>query len=512
MPQDQPNVLFLMSDQHNFRYLGDRNTPTGEPVDTPTLDNLASASVSFDRTYCASPMCSPSRLSMLTGREAREAGAWGLESVLKPALETLPETFSNAGYETCLVGKMHLGGNRQFVGFDQRPYGDLTGQASHQLENQDPMDLDLQSFIKNAGVMNIPESVLQEWNVVMESLSFLRNQRHRNPEKPWFLCASFSRPHWPRTVPQRHLDRYWPDRVTEPEVPFDAEDPHPMISARRDFLDLDDVTDEEAMHARAAYFACVSYLDEILGDFIRSTLADGFLDDTIVVYTSDHGELAGEHGLWEKSTWHEGSTRVPLFVQLPSHRRGERDPATVTTPVSLIDLFPTLCSLAEITSPSELDGVDLSEAVETGDEIEREPVFVDSYVPYRDGLEYRMAVDGTDKYVTFRDAPELYFDLEEDPFETTNLAPSSDDDQEGYSRLRELVTETVDFEAAERERERDAQLREKYRLGISKGTSNQYLWGDGRLIDADTLVYHPHELAAEPEIVFDDFPQQGSDD
>lgn len=514
MSKSHPNVLVLMSDQHSFRYFGTRGPPHGEPVDTPTLDSLARNSAAFDRTYCASPLCTPSRLSMLTGREARNAGAWELESLLKPNLETVPEAFSNAGYETSLVGKMHLGGNRQFAGFDHRPYGDLTGQASHQLETQDPdpLTVDLQGFIKNAGVTDIPESVLQERNVVTESISFLRNHRHHHPEKPWFLCASFSRPHWPRTVPKRHLDEYWPDRVTQPKIGYDAEDPHPLLTARREFLDMDGVTDEEEQYARAAYFACVSYLDEILGDFLRTAEGSGFLDNTIIVYLSDHGELAGEHGLWEKSTWHEGSTRVPLFIQLPSHRSGERDPSTLTTPVSLIDLFPTLCGLTGISHSSELDGVSLSDSVRTGDEPDREPVFVDSYISYRDGLEYRMVVDGQYKYVGFRDAPELFFDLESDTFETTNLAPTTDDSHGAYARLRELVTETVDFEAAERERERDRQLLEEYQLGIPKGTSNQYLWGDNRLIDADSLVYHPRELAVDPDVIFDDFPGGESDD
>ena len=129
----RPNILFLLSDEHSYRFMGhvpeDRG---GEPVDTPAFDRLASHSTVFTDAYCQMPLCTPSRLCLLTGREVRRAGAWNNASVLRPELSTLPGTLRDAGYETCLVGKMHLGGTQQFVGFNHRPYGDLTGKAGHQ--------------------------------------------------------------------------------------------------------------------------------------------------------------------------------------------------------------------------------------------------------------------------------------------------------------------------------------------------------------------------------------------
>lgn len=511
MGQSKPNVLVLMSDQHNFRFNGYRDNQSTVPVQTPTLDSLADNSTVFDRTYCSTPLCTPSRLSLLTGLESRNAGAWELESMLKPGLPTIPSRFSDAGYNTALIGKMHLGGNRQFAGFDHRPYGDLTGQASHQLEQQspDPLTVDLQSFVTDAGELGIPESLLQEQNVIQESMSFLRDHRHQNPNQPWFLCASFSRPHWPRTAPKRHLDRYPPEDIPRPRVgPGESDtDQHPMVTARRELIGSDEITDQEMMRARGAYFACVNYLDEMLSDFLGLLQANGFLKDTIVVYLSDHGELAGERGLWEKSTWHEASTRVPLLFQLPEHRTGEVSPTSVSKPVSLIDVFPTLCELAELAPPEALDGVSLAETVHTGEAPDRKPVFVDSFVPYREGLEYRMVVDEQYKYVKFRNAPELFFDLDADPLETQNLAENaSDSAREAHLDLKRMADETVDFAAAEQERERDRRLKQEFRLGISKGTSNQYHWPDGSIVDSDTPIYHPYELAAEPDVVFSDFP------
>ena len=510
MPERPPNVLFLMSDQHAYRYLGHRDEG-GEPVETPTFDDLAANGTTFEGAYCAAPMCTPSRLSLLTGREPRDAGGWGNASLLKPGLATLPGTLSDAGYETCLLGKMHLGGSRQFAGFDHRPYGDLTGLGGHQMEQPgvDRPVIDPEKFVRDAGITGFPESVLQEQTIVQEALSFLREQRHANPDQPWFLCASFSRPHWPRTAPARHFERYWPDGVTRPAVEAGAAAfDHPLVDAQR--AKVEGVTDEETMRSRAGYFACVSYLDEVVGDLLTALRADGLLENTVVVYTSDHGELAGEHGLWGKLTWHEASARVPLVVQTPAHRDGSRDVGRVRTPVSLVDMFPTLCGLAGVDAPGDLDGVDLSDTVRTGAEPDRPPVTVDSFVRIEEGLEYRAVRDGRYKYVGFRDAPELLFDLERDPRELTNLAPdATGEDAEALERLREAAK--LDFEALDEERERHRELEEQYRLVIPRGTENQYLWPDGRVVDADTQLYRPDVLADDASLAFDDYPEDAED-
>ena len=131
-----------------------------------------------------------------------------------------------------------------------------------------------------------------------ETVAFLRERRHASPDMPWFVCASFSRPHWPVTVPRRWFDRYWPSGVTAPKVGRggDSQD-HPTVQAISAMNQVDTLSDQEAVRARAAYFGCVSYLDEVLGDLLVVLERDGFLDNTIVVYASDHGESAGEHGI-----------------------------------------------------------------------------------------------------------------------------------------------------------------------------------------------------------------------
>jgi len=345
-------------------------------------------------------------------------------------------------------------------------------------------------------------------------MAFLREHHHRNPHRPWFLCASFIRPHPPFTAPPRHFERYWPDGVTEPAV-TDTGD-HIFSQQVAEFYKADELSDEQILRARAAYFACVSYLDEFIGDLLAGLEREGFLDDTIVVYTSDHGEMMGEHNLWGKRTWHEESAHVPWIIQLPEHRSGEIDRATITTPVSLEDLFPTLCGLAGASAPDDLDGVDLSNTIYTGDEPVRGPVFYDFLIPlFGEERVYRAIVDEQYKYVGFRDEPDLLFDLNEDPFEQHDLiSDPSIDSSEVVEDFRRLLDETMDFEAAAEERMKAADESGKYGFGldIPPGTGNVYQMPDGRLVDADTPLYRPFVLAPDASRVFDDWPDHDEAD
>ena len=533
MPDSRPNVLMLMSDEHSFRCLGHRDASQGgEPVRTPRLDSLARNSTNFERTYAPVALCTPSRICMLTGREKQNCDAWGNRVVFPSGLETLPGVLSSAGYETSLVGKMHFGGDRQFAGFDHRPYGDLTGIHGHQgdppasphrgnlLRPDVTRGQSTRKRTADAGVTGIPESLLQESSVVRESVSWLREHDAASND-PWFLCASFSRPHFPLTAPERHFKRYWnveedtpTDLLTEPPVGREGDSAdHPMTEGMVSGFRTDEIDHEETMRARAAYFACVDYLDELLDDFLAMLERHQLLDDTIVLYCSDHGELAGEHGVWWKHSWHEAATRVPLFVQTPAHREKTDSASTVETPVSLIDVFPTLCGLAGVDPPADIDGVDLSEAVETGAEPDRRPVVSDNFMPrWGDGTEFRMVRDGDYKYVGFRDAQELLFDLSDDPLETTNLAlDATDDDRDALDRLRQFVSETVDFDQLEEDmksvKDSFPRIPDERRLSIPKGTGNAYHLPDGRIIDADATLYQPHVLTDYPENAFEDYPE-----
>lgn len=502
---DRPNVLFLLSDQHSFRHVGFSGRDT--PAETAALDGLAEPGTVFESAYCPVPLCTPSRMCLLSGREAQRCGAWENWLQLDPDLPTLPGTFSAAGYDTCLQGKMHLGGDHQFAGFDDRPYGDLTGMAGHQ--SDPPMsywegDWEGNPSAPEEPVTGIPESLLQERNVVEESLAWLRERQHGSDD-PWFLCASFSRPHGPRTAPRRYVERAR-ERVTMPEV-WPGPDDHPADPGRGR-------TREEMLRDRAAYLACVEYLDEVIADFLSLLDGEGLLEDTVVVYTSDHGDMAGEHDDDGKCKPHEDSARVPMVVRTPAQRRGDAAAHRVETPVNIIDLYPTLCSLAGVEYPDGLDGHDLSTAVETGEEPDRGPVVSDYFTPSFGFDQFRMVRDGRWKFVRYRDpeVPDRLFDLESDPEETDDLVPAVEAGDAGgeaaaaLARLREYVAETVDFGVIGAIRRRDEEVLPRHSLPTgTRGLVNAYHRPDERVVEADTPLYHPHVLAERAERVFPDY-------
>ncbi len=514
----RPNILILMSDEHSIRCLGYRRDHAHvEPVRTPTLDGLAASGTVYDNAYTPMPLCTPARMCFLTARDAHRCGAWSNGSILDPRYATLPGHFAAHGYETCLVGKMHFGGSLQFHGFRHRPFGDFGGAPSHQ---PDPLQkagaglTGLRTRTVDAGVTAIPEALLQEQLVARETVAFLREHAHRQPDTPWLLCASFSRPHFPLTAPQRMLDRYWPEGVTHPWVgrTGDAAE-HPVTLGVRRGFQTDAIGEQEALRARAAYFACVDYLDEVLGDLLGTLERTGQLENTIIAYVSDHGEMAGEHGLWWKHTWHEAATRIPFIVQVPEQRRGALAAQRRLEPASLNDLFPTLCGLAGLPQPEEVDGLDLSAATRgASPAVPAARLVSQSPTPrWGEGSEFRVVRAGRFKYVAFRGAPELLFDVESDPREQKDLAPrATGESARALAEGRRVASEGFSWDALDAERERaQGALTARYRKRSGARGPNQFLLADGRLVEAETTLYQPVVASANPAADFDDWPRGG---
>jgi len=518
----RPNILFLLSDEHSFRCLSSRPASRGgEPCHTPALDSLAARGVSFDAAYSQMPLCTPSRIAMLTGRHSHRCGAWSNSAILDPGLPTFASHLGGHGYATAAVGKMHLGGCLQHAGFAARPYGDFGGPCAHQpdpftKEKGDPGDPGwaMRSRTFDAGVSQVPEALLQEQVVVRQSLAWLREHCHAQPETPWLLTASFSRPHFPLTSPRRFFDRFYPEGVTRPRIgrTGDSAD-HPMTTGAIAGFRTDEIDEAEMLRARAAYFACVDQLDEILGDFLHLLERDGLLDNTLVVYSADHGEMAGEHGLFWKNTWHEAAVRVPFIFSTPQQRRGEWGPELVRTPVSLADLFPTLCGVAGVDPPDDLDGVDLSPLLRCAPcpDLEARPGAISEALRPRwgAGTEFRMIRSARHKYVAFRDAPDLAFDLEADPDEQVDLVRRGG--HPDLEPLRQALLLDFDFGEVETRCQREvADLAQRYGARVTPQTPNQILRGDGVLVEADAPLYLPHVVSADLAADFADFPGHGA--
>ena len=383
----------------------------------PALDGLAGSGVVFEGAYCASPLCAPARASLLTGRLPSETGVYDNAAELRASEPTFVHALRAAGWETCLSGKMHFVGPDQLHGFEQRLTTDVY-----------PADLAWTPDWRLPAGSRLPwyhtmESVLApgecaaslqmdyDDEVAHRAVRKLRDLA-RDRSRPFFLCVSFTNPHDPWEVRPEHWARY--SDVSLPAVgliPREAADPHSL--RLRDMAGIDEVslTDEQVRRARHGYFAAISYVDDLIGRVLSALSATGLADDTIVVFTADHGEMLGERGLWYKMAFFEPSARVPLIISAP----GRLTPGWVAEPVSQLDLGPTLLELCGVddaygrsllgASPRDVPAEYLAEGVNS-------PAV--------------MLRRGRWKYIRCEDDPDQLYDLESDPHELTNLADSSE--------------------------------------------------------------------------------------
>ena len=495
----RPNILLILTDQHNARVAGFAGDAV---VRTQNFDCLARRSVQFDHAVCAAPICTPSRMALLTGKDIHHCSGWNGHWVIFPEHVTWPAHFAAHGYCTGLVGKMHFGGKDQMHGFQHRPYGDLHHGLGHQ---PDPIDLfPAYHGPTRVGVTEIPESLLQDSVVTREALAFVRERSDAQPEVPWFCCASYGRPHSPYTAPGRYIRRYR-DRVPPVVLPpnFKAQlDPY----SRRmyDGEPGRDLTPEESIRAREAYYACVDYVDDCIGELLDGLEKDGLLENTIVLYTSDHGEMMGQHGLWGKMVPYEGSIGVPLLISGPgiapeAHRLAQ--------PISLMDLYPTACRLVGLPIPPGLDGVDFSGLLQDPSRPEAPRAFAPcTAIPYAvrvagawglsadlPATAMRTIRERDWKFTDIEGSDPLLFDLKNDPGETTNLAGRAEHSAR-QERMQQAARDGFDWAQIRAQITRDRERVKLFASGVKPTTPNQYQLADGRVFDAEASLYEARWL------------------
>ena len=333
---EQPNILLIMSDQHSPHVLGCARHST---IRTPTLDQLAAQGVRFTNSYCGNPLCVPSRMSFLTSRHCSDIRVWTNGCRLSSDIPTFVHHLVNAGYETLLCGRMHFTGPDQRHGFERRLIGDVHAKLEHIPRSTTGQTAD---GVKVAGPGQTAYSCYDE-AVTQICCRFLEARDNSPGERPFFMTVGYVLPHCPYIAPKRLFDEYLP-KVDVPQLPDGYYDSlHPFMQNWRDRRCVDELTDEQVRVARAAYYGLVTRMDELIGD-ILFTLANTHLgEDTVVIYTSDHGEMAGEHRMWWKSSFYDGSVGVPLIASWPGHFSEGRVVSHIT---SLLDIGPTLVELA----------------------------------------------------------------------------------------------------------------------------------------------------------------------
>lgn len=412
------NVLFIMSDEHSRRHLGAYGDPVAR---TPHMDALAAKGTLFESAYCNCPICVPSRASFATGRHVHEIGNWDNASPYRGEPESFGHALAATGHRCDAIGKLHYRSADDPNGFDNEilPLHVLNGKGDVRgiLRSPPPVRDATKQLAADAGR---GESTYTRYDRQIRdaAIDWLEATAAAPPEKPWMLFVSFVCPHFPLRAPEEFFDLYPPEEVPLPRLtrPEDFPD-HPVLRKLREVQNFHDHFRDEA-HVRtaiAAYLGMVSFLDDNIGRMLRTLEATGLARDTVVVYTSDHGDNLGTRTFWGKSNMYEESAGVPLIMAGPGVPVGKR----VTTPVSLVDAFPTILEIMGETPDPGLPGRSLLEIAE-GIDPDR-TVFAEYHaVASMTGI--FMVRFGRYKYVHYEGyRPQLY-DLEADPFETTDLA------------------------------------------------------------------------------------------
>ena len=318
---NRPNVLYIQSDQHNPAVIGCYGDPL---VRTPNLDALARGGVAFDSAYCPSPICVPSRASMMTGRYPHELGVWTNMHMLDSGVPTFAHALGAAGYRPVQIGRMHFIGPDQLHGFAERHVGDHSpnyvggAPADHgMLEGTaGPARVSLQKSGHGQSAYQVHDEYVTAATVDFINSYGIRNRSEQNIN-PFALSVGLMLPHQPFVARKEDFDIYRDVMTMPKKQEAFSERLHPYIKWWRQQTGIEEVTDEEVIRCRIAYWALVTRMDAMIGEILHALERNEVAENTLVIYTSDHGEQIGEHGLWWKQTFYEDSARVPAIMSWP---------------------------------------------------------------------------------------------------------------------------------------------------------------------------------------------------
>ncbi len=418
----RPNILFLMSDEHRADVAGFGGDPV---VRTPRLDALAATGTVFANAYTPAPICIPGRQCLMSGQLPRTCRTETFAQDLAPGYMTFARRFAQHAYHTVAAGKLHHTGPDALQGWSQR-IGSEIRMGDHFIEHRDPesfANLPARHRLKwsdakevlRAGVGRPPSLVADEY-ALQGALHFIEAYftdpyfDRATPDRPLLLKVSFNQPHYPYHTDQAKFE-YYLNRVT-PYLDQEVFD-HPFLSQRQVRPGVD-VTARDMQRATAAYYGMIESIDGYYGQILDALTRVGQdPDEWIIVYTADHGEMLGEHGIWEKQKFFEASVRVPLFIRWPKGLPGGQ---TVRQNVNLCDLFATLCDLAGIAIPAGLDSRSLAPLCR-GDAA----TWSNETVSQFQGTNLMIKQDDLKYQYYGEDMPEVLFDLAAEPRETRNL-------------------------------------------------------------------------------------------
>lgn len=457
---DKPNILFVMTDQHRGDALGaDPHCPTDSDgrslVHTPNIDNFVEDGALFSSAYSPAPTCVPARRCLWTGQTPASCDGtyyhgreWDFEN-------SLPHMLRDAGYQTLLSGKTHSSPYRNHFGFEDmeihaaldspRPRGPgFYDDYMEWLDRRSNGEYDENSHGLNRNSWdprpwNRPE---HEHPTNWTTNRALEHLEKRDPTRPFFLTVSYVRPHQPFDPPQRYWDMYADQELPKPVIGDWAEErfrdlvpEHPNPDAW-----LADLPPTIVHRARAAYYGLITHIDHQLSRILTQLSHMNELENTLIIFTSDHGDMLGDHLHWRKTYPYEGSARIPMLIQYPSSMADEYETGQfIDRPVGIEDIMPTVLDAAHISCPDTVEGRNLFDLIGSPDREDWRRWYHGEHGPTFHESTACQYIVGEFKYMWNPiTGDELLFDLEHDPNELTNLSDDPDYEAE-LSRLRNVL-------------------------------------------------------------------------
>ncbi len=426
------NFILIITDQMR----GDCLSADGHPVlETPNLDHLAARGSRFRCAYSAVPSCLPARATLWSGQNQWHTGVLGMGRGQGPIpndfSHTLAGEFTAAGYRTHLVGKGHFQPQRSLMGFETTEL-DESGRmdesdhrrwfAAHAPAGVTPDDHGVDWNSWHARPWHTEEYLHPTAWTMMRSLDFLQR---RDPNRPFFLTISFARPHSPYVPPSHYFERYAQGETPRPHLgDWSAmhDDPATAVDAN---AWRGHMSPAQIHRARAGYYGEISFIDTQIGRLMNWLRREKLADDTWLLFTSDHGDMLGDHNLWRKTYAYEGSSRVPFIVSPPQrHSQPENFPtqSVVSNVVELRDIMPTLLDAAGLPIPANVDGRSVLPLMQGETEGWRDYIHGEHCTCYHAEQEMHYVTDGKRKFIWLpRLDREQFFDLERDPGECDDL-------------------------------------------------------------------------------------------
>ncbi len=344
----QPNILFIIADQLAAQFLSAYGHGL---VKTPNLDRLAKSGVVFENAYSSSPLCAPARATIMNGLLPSRTGVYDNAAEFPSSIPTWAHYLRLQGYQTCLSGKMHFVGPDQLHGLQERLTTDIYpadfGWTPNWCLKQERIDWWYHNMtsVLQPGIAEITNQMEFDDEVAFLAVRKIYDYARFTPDKPFCLMASFTHPHDPYAARAKYWNLYKDEDIDLPKVPRverDKLDAHSQrlydVSAMQDYT----VTEADIRAARHGYYANISYVDELIGQLLDALEATGKLDNTVIMFTSDHGDFLGERGLWYKMSYLEPAAHIPLIVSAPKHFKARR----VNEPVTLADILSTIVDVA----------------------------------------------------------------------------------------------------------------------------------------------------------------------